>query len=78
MVVALAGRSPGLRQKRKHSIAATLRVGTIPVGLSISPDGTHAYVNDSGSNSVSVIDTGTNAVLAIVPVEIQPVTENIS
>jgi YVTN family beta-propeller protein len=38
----------------------------------ISPDGVHAYVTNAGSNSVSVIDTGTNAVSATVPVGVLP------
>jgi YVTN family beta-propeller protein len=67
-----------MRQKRKISIAATLRVGTIPVDLSVSPDGGASFVTNSDSNSVSVIDTGTNPVAAMVPVGIQPVNEVIS
>jgi YVTN family beta-propeller protein len=45
----------------------------IPVHVFISPDGVHAYVTNAGSNSVSVIDTSTNAVSATVPVGVHPV-----
>jgi YVTN family beta-propeller protein len=56
-------------------VTATVRAEFIPVHVSISPDGVHVYVTNAGSNSVSVIDTGTNAVSAIVPVGIHPVNE---
>jgi YVTN family beta-propeller protein len=36
--------------------------------LALSPDGRHAYVSSYGSNSVSVIDTGSNTVTATIPV----------
>jgi YVTN family beta-propeller protein len=45
----------------------------VPVHVSISPDGAHAYVTNAGSNSVSVIDTSSNAVSATVPVGVHPV-----
>ena len=34
-----------------------------PAGIAITPDGTHAYVVNNDSNSVSVIDTHTNTVV---------------
>ena len=52
---------------------ATVGVGFIPVHVSISPDSAHAYVTNAGSNSVSVIDTSTNAVIAVVPVGVHPI-----
>jgi YVTN family beta-propeller protein len=54
-------------------VAATIPVGRVPVDVSISPDGSTAYVPNSGSNSVSVINTGTNAVSATVAVGTAPV-----
>ena len=48
-------------------------VGTNPVDVSITPDGARAYVTNSGSNSVSVIDTSANAVTTTVPVGANPV-----
>jgi len=39
-----------------------------PAGIVITPDGTRLYVANSGSGTVSVIDTASNAVVATVPV----------
>jgi hypothetical protein len=38
------------------SVTATIPVGTHPVGVAVTPDGAHAYVTNSESNSVSMID----------------------
>lgn len=43
---------------------ATIKVGRAPTAVAISPDGTHAYVTNTRANSVSVIDTATNEVVA--------------
>jgi YVTN family beta-propeller protein len=40
-------------------------VGAAPAGIAITPDGTHAYVANVDSDSVSVIDTGLNQVVGI-------------
>ena len=40
-------------------------MGTNPYGITISPDGTKAYVVNKGSNSVSIINTSTYAVTTI-------------
>ena len=37
-------------------------------GVAVTPDGKHAYVGNEGSNTVSVIATATNTVVATVPV----------
>ncbi len=37
-------------------VVATITVGSAPWGVAFSPDGTVAYVGNSGSNSISVID----------------------
>jgi YVTN family beta-propeller protein len=42
-------------------------------GVAVIPDGRKVYVANSGSNNVFVIDTATNAVIAVVSVGIQPV-----
>ena len=34
----------------------------VPAGVAITPDGTRAYVTNSGGDAVSVIDTSSNAV----------------
>ena len=39
-----------------------IKVGSAPQQIAISPDGTRAYVTNYSSNSVSVINTATNAV----------------
>ena len=41
----------------------TIIVGENPQGVALSADGTRAYVTNSGSNSVSVIDVATNTVI---------------
>nr|WP_329286906.1 IPT/TIG domain-containing protein [Streptomyces sp. NBC_00691] len=51
---------------------ATITVGTAPIGLALTPDGSQAWVTNNGSNTVSVIDTGANAVAATVPVGASP------
>ena len=45
-------------------VRETIRVGSRPQGAAVSPDGRHAYVTNNGSNTVSVIDTATNRVIA--------------
>jgi len=44
--------------------AATLAVGSFPIGVAVTPDGKHAYVANGNSNTLSVIDTATNTVEA--------------
>src|SRR3989440_11249736 len=39
-------------------------VGNVPYGIAISPDGSRAYVTNNQDDSVSVIDTSTNTVVA--------------
>jgi YVTN family beta-propeller protein len=55
------------------SVTATITVGSGPFGVAVTPDGTHAYVANTGTFSVtgttvSVIDTATNTVGATIPV----------
>jgi YVTN family beta-propeller protein len=49
-------------------VTATVPVGYAPWGVAVNPAGTFAYV--SNDNTVSVIDTSTNAVVAVVPVRL--------
>jgi YVTN family beta-propeller protein len=43
------------------------------MGSPVTPDGKHAYITGGESNSVSVIDTTTNMVVATVAVETFPI-----
>jgi YVTN family beta-propeller protein len=46
---------------------ATVRVGHNPLAAAYAPDGRHAYVLNSNSGTVSVLDTATNRVTATIP-----------
>ncbi|PFK10499.1 hypothetical protein COI98_24105, partial [Bacillus cereus] len=43
-------------------------VGTAPIGIAIKPDGDFVYVTNSSSssNNVSVINTGSNSIVATI------------
>ena len=47
-----------------RAVVATIPVGNEPLGVAFTPDGTQAYVANIGSNTVSVIATATNTVVA--------------
>ncbi|TVL91300.1 IPT/TIG domain-containing protein [Streptomyces sp. SAJ15] len=47
-------------------------VGPSPVSIAFTPDGTRAYVTNSGGDTVSVIDTATNTVTGTVTVGAAP------
>jgi YVTN family beta-propeller protein len=49
-----------------------ITVGSEPTQVAVSPDGQHAYVTDSGSANVDVINTATNTVAATIPVGTDP------
>jgi YVTN family beta-propeller protein len=49
------------------SLITSIIVGEGPYGVAITPDGTRVYVTNADSNSVSVIDTSTDTVIATVP-----------
>ena len=51
-----------------QQLVASIPVGASPVKITASPDGSRMYVSNQGSNSVSVIDTGTNLKIADVAV----------
>src|SRR5262249_14199987 len=51
-----------------NMVTATIRVGTNPFGVAVSPDGSKVYVANGGSGTVSVIATATNALTATIPV----------
>jgi len=71
-----------------NTVAATVGAGANPSRVAVSPDGTRAYVtnsgssnvsviatasNTAGSNNVSVIATATNTVVATVTVGLKPI-----
>ena len=47
-------------------------VGTGPSGVALSPDGTRAYVTNKAGNTVSVVNTATNAVISTITVGAGP------
>ncbi len=49
-----------------------ITVGNSPSGIAVSPDGTLVYVTNLFSNTLSVIDTSTRAVVATIGVDAQP------
>ncbi|MFC9769407.1 YncE family protein [Rhodococcus jostii] len=54
------------------TVIATVPVGDGPIGVAITPGGTHAYVANADGGSVSVIETATNTVTATIPVGASP------
>ncbi|MGA7384315.1 MAG: beta-propeller fold lactonase family protein [Methylocella sp.] len=58
-----------------NTVVATvpLPVGTEPAGVAVTPDGSHVYVTNEISNTVFVIDTTGNMVVATVPVGNHPI-----
>src|SRR5699024_4386572 len=57
-----------------HAAGATttVTVGTNPIGIAITPDGSHAYVANANSDNVSVIDTTSNTVAKTITVGSTP------
>ncbi|WP_082232078.1 YncE family protein [Halobacillus massiliensis] len=55
-----------------NTVIFTIAVGDGPLKADMTPDGTTVYVLNYNGNSVSAIDTGTNAVTSI-PVGIRPI-----
>lgn len=51
--------------KLEASIYKQLPVQAGPVGVAVNPKGTRVYVTNSGSNSVSVIDTGKHEIVQV-------------
>src|SRR5258708_6750122 len=46
-----------------NTVSASIPVGSGPVAVAITPDGTRAYVVNEGDSTISVIDTVTNTVV---------------
>jgi YVTN family beta-propeller protein len=60
------------QRARAETPTATINVGTHPLGVAITPDGSTAYVANEGSGTVSVINTATNIVTGLVSVGSDP------
>ncbi|WP_143822099.1 beta-propeller fold lactonase family protein [Mucilaginibacter pedocola] len=54
------------------AIIKTIPVGTLPYGITVSPNGTRVYVSNISDGSMSVINAASNAVIATVPVGSRP------
>ena len=63
----------GLAKEPKNQVIATISVGNSPLSIVVSPDNASAYVVNYGSNSVSIIDTGTNMITTNITVGGLPV-----
>ena len=61
LVLALAW--PGGEAKAQSMVIATIPVGTVPVGVGVNSTTNRIYVANNGSDTVSVIDGATNAVV---------------
>jgi len=57
-----------------RSVRGYVVVGKRPWGIAVSRDGRRLYVANGLSDDVTVVDTGTRAVLNTVPVGLQPHT----
>ena len=61
-----------VRQSPGASVIGTIPVGSAPIGIAVSPNANRVYVNNYGSNDVSVIDGQTDTVTATIPVGARP------
>jgi YVTN family beta-propeller protein len=50
----------------KQVVATVAGVGYGPLAVAITPDGNYAYVSNLGSNTISVIATASNTVVATI------------
>ncbi|PES61895.1 40-residue YVTN family beta-propeller, partial [Bacillus cereus] len=49
-----------------NTVVGTINVGIAPQGITVSPNGTLAYVANELSNTISVIATATNTVVGTI------------
>jgi YVTN family beta-propeller protein len=64
----------GQTQVRADINLASITVGTTPLDVAVSPDNSRVYVTNTGSSTVSVINTASNTVIATVPVAAGSIT----
>ena len=63
---------------KTRTVSANITVGSLPTGVAISPNGTLAYVTNSGNQTVSVINITTRTVIATITVGDNPTDVAIS
>jgi gliding motility-associated-like protein len=51
-----------------YQVVATIPLGMVPWGVSVSADGSRVYVTNQGSNTLSVVNTASNSVIATITV----------
>ena len=56
-----------------NTVTATIPVGSIPLGVAVTPDGSTVYVANEGANTVSVIAMASNTVTATIPGFSEPI-----
>jgi YVTN family beta-propeller protein len=56
-----------------NTVIPRVPVGSLPYGIAVTPDGKKVYVTNNMDSTVSVIDTATDTVTAIVNVGNSPV-----
>ena len=49
-------------------MSGTIKVGTLPHWIALTPDGLNAYVTNENSNDVSVVNLTTKATVATLPI----------
>lgn len=70
--IATAGNKLTVMDTSSGTVAATLAVGGLPVGVAVNAAGTYAYVSNQGENTVSVVDTSSNKVATTIGVGLYP------
>lgn len=63
---------PAVTKLPKNQVVATITVGSAPQGIVVTPDTKYVYVANSGSISLSKIDTMTNSVVLTIPLSYSP------
>jgi YVTN family beta-propeller protein len=63
-----SGRVFILNTATNQTVGSPISVGSLPVGVAVTPDGRYAYVTNNGSNTVSVIDAVSHAVVGSINV----------
>jgi YVTN family beta-propeller protein len=56
----------------RPTVSATIQMERSPTFVAVSPDGRHAYTANRDAQVVTVLDTGTNQVIATIPIAIGP------